>query len=55
MGQHKKALRVANLALVEVIHELNKFTSKSRKTKKTGKFLENAKLLSISHYNCGVE
>jgi len=28
-GQHKKALKVASKALVEITHELNKFTSKT--------------------------
>ena len=31
MGRHKKALKVANLALIEIIHELNKFTGNKKK------------------------
>lgn len=59
MGSHQKALKYASIALVEIIHQLNKLTTGKKHGKKsknkTKKFLENAKLLSIAHYNCGAE
>ena len=55
-GNHQKALKMAMKALQVITIEMKQSNSSKKKgMEQTKQFLDNAKLLAISHYNCGAE